>query len=144
MEFFPAMLTEAETRQRVHAYTREIQERNYGLWAVELTTTHEFIGFIGLHEATFVSAFTPCVEVGWRLAKRYWNRGYATEGARACIDYGFNKTPLTEISSFTAVLNKRSEHVMQKAGLAKVCEFDHPSIVAGHPLRPHVLYQINK
>jgi len=92
----------------------------------------------------FTSFFTPCVEIGWRFRKEVWGQGLATEAATACLAYGFNTLMLERIVSFTAVSNHKSEKVMQRIGLLRTGGFNHPQISAGHPLRPHVLYQLTK
>ena len=104
----------------------------------------KFIGYIGLHHTNFETDFCPCIEIGWRLCENSWGRGYATEGARACLDYAFRQLQLPEIYSFTSLPNRRSERVMQKIGLQKIGEFDHPLVPAGHPLLRHVLYRAEK
>lgn len=105
-----------------------------------------FIGFIGLAKPTFEAHFTPAVEVGWRLAHEYWGHGYATEGALASIQHGFEGLGLPEIVSFTAVQNCRSRAVMEKIGMHRTAEddFDHPKLPANHKLRRHVLYRLNR
>ena len=103
-----------------------------------------FIGFIGLSVPSFDAPFTPCVELGYRLAFGHWGRGYATEGARAAIAFGFTRIGLDEIVAMTAVRNERSRRVMERLGMTRNAadDFDHPNIVAGHPLRRHVLYRL--
>lgn len=103
-----------------------------------------FIGFIGLARTPYKTSFNPCVEIGWRLKKNPWNLGYATEGAKRCLEFGFSHLNLTEIYSFTPCLNYRSEKVMQKIGMKKVGEFAHPKVEVGHVLPQHVLYRISK
>ena len=102
-----------------------------------------FVGFIGLHPPTFETHFTPCVEIGWRLSADHWNRGYATEGARAAMAFGFETLGLSEIVSFTVPGNVRSRRVMEKLGMSRsaVDDFDHPSLPEGHRMRRHVLYR---
>jgi RimJ/RimL family protein N-acetyltransferase len=140
MEYFPKLLTEEETIGMVNRIKMHIQENGFGLWAVELIQTGEFIGYVGLSIPRFQADFTPCVEIGWRLAYPYWGKGYAQEAARACLDYGFNHLGLKEIVSFTSVLNTRSINVMKKIGMTFVKEFEHPNIEPGSRLRKHVLY----
>jgi hypothetical protein len=103
----------------------------------------EFIGFIGLSTPRFTAHFTPCVEIGWRLAYEYWGYGFATEGAKAALGYGFNTLKLPEIVAMTAVGNQRSRNVMEKLGMTHHSgdDFDHPLLPAGHPITPHVLYR---
>ena len=103
-----------------------------------------FVGFVGLQLAVFAAPFTPAVEVGWRLARAYWGRGYATEVARAALADGFGRLGLDEIVSFTVPGNTRSRAVMERLGMTRNPEddFDHPSFAEGHPLRRHVLYRL--
>ena len=116
----------------------------FTMFAAELRETGEFIGFIGLSVPCFEAHFTPCVEVGWRLAAAYWGRGLATEGARAALRFGFDELGLREIVSFTVPANVRSRRVMEKLGMTHdpADDFDHPSLPQGHPLRRHVLYRL--
>lgn len=144
MRYFPKTLDSKETDDFLNRVQEHFKENGYGLWAVELKDTKDFIGFIGLLTATFEADFTPCVEIGWRLDNKYWNKGYATEGAKACLEYGFNKLNLDTIYSFTAEINKPSENVMKKIGLKKIGEFEHPRVEDRSPLKPHVLYKIDK
>ena len=141
-EFFPNLLTFEESLASIRRYQNHIDQAGFGFYAVDLLKSAAFIGFIGMVEATFPAAFTPCMEIGWRLKKSVWNNGYATEGAKRCLDFAFNVMEVAEVYSFTACLNKKSERVMQKIGMKKVGIFDHPKIEEGHPLKPHVLYYI--
>lgn len=144
MKYFPKTLSSTESDAFVDRINEHFREKGYGLWAVEIKETKELIGFIGFSIATFDSDFTPCIEIGWRLDNKYWNKGYATEGAKACLDYGFNKLGFGAIYSFTAELNKPSQNVMKKIGLRKIKDFQHPRVEDGSPLKPHVLYGISK
>jgi ribosomal-protein-alanine N-acetyltransferase len=114
------------------------------MWAVEVPGAAQFIGFVGLMRATFAAPFTPAVEIGWRLARPYWNRGYATEGARAVLTFAFDTLRLPEVVSFTAAINLPSRRVMEKLGMRHdpAEDFDHPRVPAGSPVRRHVLYRI--
>ena len=105
-----------------------------------------FIGFAGLSRPPFEAAFTPCVEIGWRLAFEHWGHGYATEAAKSLLAFGFDELQLPEIVSFTTVSNIRSRAVMDRIGLTydPTGDFDHPSLDASHPLRPHVLYRLKR
>lgn len=141
-EFFPSLMTYDESAVSVRVIERHFDEYGYGLYAVEVGLTGEFIGFTGFSHPGFDAWFTPCVEMGWRLCKEAWGQGYATEAARAALAYGFGTLGLTRVLSFTAVLNTRSERVMQKIGMTRVEEFGHPGIAEGHVLRPHVLYKV--
>jgi RimJ/RimL family protein N-acetyltransferase len=104
-----------------------------------------FAGFVGLSIPEFETPFGPCVEVGWRLSAEHWNRGYATEGARAALTFGFETLDLREIVSFTVPGNARSRRVMEKIGMVRDPDgdFDHPGLPQSHPLRRHVLYRIS-
>jgi ribosomal-protein-alanine N-acetyltransferase len=146
MVFFPQTLSEDRTRRfvdRIHTRWRKL---GYSLWAVERKDTAGFIGYVGLWPATFPAHFTPAVEVGWRLAADQWGHGYATEGARAALDYAFGKLDLPEIVSFTSTINVRSWRVMERLGMRRdpSGDFEHPDVPEGHPLRPHVLYRIRR
>lgn len=143
MEYFPRMLSEEETIAMVDRINQQIAETGFGFWALEVKETNEFAGFVGLSIPRFEADFTPCVEIGWRLAYKYWGNGYAEEAAKACLDYGFNKLGLKEIVSFTSVLNTRSMNVMKKIGMHYIKEFEHPNVEIDHILRKHVLYSIN-
>jgi len=143
MEYFPAALTPEETAAAMERGRAHCARHGFGWWAAELKETGAFIGFIGLAVPAFEAHFTPCVEIGWRLAAEYWGRGLATEGARAALRYGFEELRLAEIVSFTTVGNVRSRRVMEKLRMTRnpADDFDHPRIAQGHPQRRHVLYR---
>jgi RimJ/RimL family protein N-acetyltransferase len=103
-----------------------------------------FAGFVGLSVPGFEAQFTPCVEIGWRLDAAYWNRGYASEAARAALEFGFASLHLEEVVSFTVPGNVRSRRVMEKLGMTHSPDddFDHPALPEGHALRRHVLYRL--
>ena len=144
MEFFAATLTAAQTDAMLERVQAHLDRHGFGWWPAELKETGAFVGFIGLAVPYFEAHFTPCVEVGWRLAADHWGRGLATEGARAALRYGFEELGLREIVSFTVPANVRSRRVMDKLGMTRnpADDFDHPRIAEGHPLRRHVLYRI--
>jgi RimJ/RimL family protein N-acetyltransferase len=144
MEFLPGLLTRAESDAMVDRIEQTWADRGLGLFAVEVRDTGDFAGFIGLWPATFEAFFTPAVEVGWRLARSHWGCGYATEGASAALADGFGRLGLDEIVSFTAVINERSQRVMQRLGMTRDPgeDFDHPVLADGHRLRRHVLYRL--
>ncbi|MGA8740513.1 MAG: GNAT family N-acetyltransferase [Terracidiphilus sp.] len=146
MEHFPALLSREESNAMADRIEAHFTERGFGLWAVELLETREFIGYIGLAEPRFEAAFTPCVEIGWRLAQGHWGRGLATEGARAVIDHAFADLGLPGLVSFTVPANLRSRRVMEKVGMTydPQDDFDHPQLPEGHPLRRHVLYRLGR
>ena len=142
--FFHGVSTWADSAAFMHRIEQEFEQRGFGLWAVEVPGIAAFVGFVGLHEAVFEAPFTPAVEVGWRLSRAHWGHGYATEAARAALDFGFQHAGLDEIVSFTNVGNLRSQRVMQRIGMTRdpAGDFEHPAVPAGHPIRPHVLYRI--
>jgi [ribosomal protein S5]-alanine N-acetyltransferase len=142
MAFFPALMSELETIQMVDRIKSFFEETGFGLWAVEKKDTGAFIGFVGLSIPRFEADFTPCVEIGWRLARSHWGMGLAAEAAFACLDYGFRKLGLSEIVSFTAAINTRSIGVMHKIGMHFTKNFTHPSLPEDSRLNPHVLYKI--
>lgn len=142
MEFFPSVKTPAETLAQIKKISAYIDQHGYGFFAVERKDNHQFIGFAGICEPGFEAYFTPCIEIGWRLSKENWGQGFATEAALACLDFGFNKLNLNEIYSFTSIHNKPSEKVMQRIGMSKTGEFEHPSIADGHWLKRHIVYKI--
>jgi ribosomal-protein-alanine N-acetyltransferase len=142
MKFFTKTLSEEETDRFYNKIQDEIKNYGYGLYAVETKNNNNFIGFIGFHWADFDSQFTPCIEIGWRLKFDSWGNGYATEGAKACLKYGFEILKFEKIFSFTSKINIQSENVMKKIGMVKIIEFEHPNIVEGSPLRKHVLYAV--
>ena len=146
MEHFPSALSREESDGFVDAIEAHFEANGFGLWAVEVNATAEFAGFTGLWPATFDAHFTPAVEIGWRLAKLHWGRGYAPEAARAAVADGFGRLELDEIVSFTAAININSRRVMTKIGMthADQEDFEHPSLAIGDPLRPHVLYRLER
>jgi ribosomal-protein-alanine N-acetyltransferase len=144
MEHFPDRLTRGQSDALIEKIEAGFEANGYGLWALELQVTGEFIGFTGLEKPSFDAHCTPAVEVGWRLTRTAWRQGYATEAAAAALAFGFDDVGLDEVVSFTTVANARSRAVMERIGMAHdpVDDFDHPSIPAGHPQRQHVLYRI--
>ena len=128
MEFFPGLLSRAESDARVEGIRNHFAERGFGLWAVEAHGVAPFLGFVGLSVPPFEAHFTPCVEIGWRLAYEFWGRGYATEAARAALDFGFRQLGLKEIVSFTVPANRRSRSVMERIGMTHSPDddFEHP------------------
>lgn len=146
MEFFPAMLSRAGSDALADKIEAHFAEHGFGLWAAEWKETRQFTGYIGLAVPSFEAHFTPCVEIGWRLAAEYWGRGLATEGARRIVEYAFDELRLAEIVSFTVPANARSRRVMERIGMRRNAaeDFDHPRLPEGHPLRRHVLYRLKR
>jgi RimJ/RimL family protein N-acetyltransferase len=144
MEYFPQPLTRTESDTMVQRVEAHFEQHGFGLWALEVPGTTAFAGFVGLMVPRFEAHFTPCVEIGWRLAFEHWGRGYAPEAARAVLRFGFERVGLDEIVSFTATANLRSRRVMEKIGMTHdtAGDFDHPALPTGHALQRHVLYRI--
>jgi RimJ/RimL family protein N-acetyltransferase len=143
MRYFPATLDRAASNALADRIASRFEELGYGLWALEIAATGEFIGFTGLN-GPLPDGIPGAggIEIGWRLAKHAWHHGYATEAATAALDCAFTAVGLAEIWSFTAVLNEPSQAVMRRIGLTEFVRFDHPRIPAGHPLRPHVMFHL--
>jgi RimJ/RimL family protein N-acetyltransferase len=146
MRHFRSTLDRSASDLLVERIEAEFEERALGLWAVEVVGEAPFAGFVGLHHAAFPAHFTPAVEIGWRLARPHWGRGYATEGARAALADGFDRLGLAEVVSLTVPANTRSRAVMERLGMTRdeADDFDHPSLPEGHPLRRHVLYRLSR
>jgi len=146
MEFFPSVLRPEESKSRVEFYKQQLEIHGFGLWAVEIKSTQEFIGFVGLSVPSFEAAFMPAVEIGWRIAKKHWNQSYATEAAKFVLHEAFEKFNLKEVVSFTAMPNKKSMRIMEKIGMSHdpQDDFDHPKLDKDHWLCRHVLYRITK
>ncbi len=147
MQHFPATLTSEQSDEMVDRIRAGWSSNGFGLWAVDRVDTGAFIGFVGLSAPTWQTAFTPCIEVGWRLAHHQWGNGFAPEAARAAIDWAFQhvELPRNEIVSFTTVANENSRRVMSKVGLVHdpARDFDHPILPNWHGRR-HVLYAIDR
>jgi RimJ/RimL family protein N-acetyltransferase/predicted N-acetyltransferase YhbS len=143
MEFFPAPLSAAEAETMVNTIEERTNQNGFGYWATELKSTGEFIGFIGLNIPGYPLPFSPCVEIGWRLASSHCGKGYALEGAKASLKFGFEILGLNEIVAFTTKENLRSRNVMQKLQMTynPSDDFLHPKLPAEHRLAPHVLYR---
>ena len=146
MEFMPSRLTPEESGRIADRIEAHFEEHGFGLFAAEYRENRRFIGFIGLAVVNFVAAFTPCVEIGWRLDREYWGYGLATEGAREVLRYAFESLGLNEVVSFTVPTNLRSRGVMERLGMMRDCDadFEHPKVPEGHALRHHVLYRIDR
>jgi RimJ/RimL family protein N-acetyltransferase len=143
MEFFAAPSPPAASDASIDAWQAQFAAQGWSNWALELRESGEFIGFTGLSVPRRTFSFSPCVEIGWRLARKFWGKGYATEAARAALQVAFERLALPEVVSFTAVGNLRSRAVMERIGMRNTNQdFDYPSIAEGHPLRLHCLYRI--
>ncbi len=160
-EYFPDILTRSLSDAQIDVFEQHFEQHGFGMWAVVLRAGDpgrgggdsggddgddgELIGFTGMDLATYDAHFTPAVEIGWRLARRHWGHGYATEAARAALAFGFEQLECVEIVACTAPANLRSRAVMERLGMSwdPREDFDHPDVAAGHPLRRHVLYRLS-
>jgi RimJ/RimL family protein N-acetyltransferase len=145
MEFFPGLLSREESDAMVDRVEKHFDDHGFGFWAVELPGIVPFAGLIGLGHPRYETHFTPCVEIGWRMAKPYWGFGYATEGAFASLHFAFESLRLPEVVSMTAVSNMKSRNVMEKIGMITNPQedFDHPLVPMDSPVCRHVLYRIH-
>ena len=145
MEYFPGLLSKEQSDAMALKCQSLISRRGWGFWATEIKHSGEFIGFVGLHKPSAALPFSPCVEIGWRVHKRYWGNGYATEAAAAGLRHSFEVLSLKEVVSFTTVSNARSRSVMERLGLENVQQnFKHPDLHRGHVLSEHVLYKMTR
>ena len=146
LEFLPGPLSLEQIETFIDGANRQQELKGYCLWAVELKETGALLGFVGLQYIDYEARFTPAVEIGWRLCSAYWGSGYASEGALAALEYGFNECGLKKVVSFTVPANLRSQRVMQKIGMQRDFggNFAHPKLPTDHPLSQHILYRITK
>lgn len=145
-EFLPGVLSRAESDAFADRVNAHFAAKGFGFWAVEEICSGVFVGFVGLWTPAFETPFTPCIEVGWRLGRSHWGKGYATEAAREALRFGFEELGLDEILSFTVPKNQRSRSVMKRLGMTHDPDddFEHPSLPAGDRLRDHVLYRLSR
>jgi RimJ/RimL family protein N-acetyltransferase len=145
MRYFPAPIARAASDASIDAWQAQLVERGWSNWAIEERASGTFIGFVGLSVPKRVLPCSPCVEIGWRLARAHWHRGYATEAALGALRVGFEQIGLDEIVSFTALGNRPSRAVMERLGMRDADEnFEHPGVPEGHPLRMHCLYKLSR
>lgn len=142
MEYFLKKLSCEETIAFYNRIQEEFMSCGFGLYAVECKEDHSFVGYVGLHHFVFDVDFSPAIEIGWRLLPEVWGKGFATEAASACLEYARKQLKLKEVYSFTSLPNKRSERVMQKIGMIRIKEFNHPLVDPNHLLCKHVLYKM--
>jgi RimJ/RimL family protein N-acetyltransferase len=143
MAYFPALQSRADSDASITRWQAQLAKQGWSNWALELRSRVQFMGFVGLSVPRLAMPFSPCVEIGWRLAHAYWGQGYASEAARAVLRAGFEQLGLQEIVSFTALSNERSQAVMQRIGLRRGEDFDHPALPADHRLCRHCLYRLS-
>ena len=141
--YYPTRLTREDSDRLGETLRQKMAERGWGTWVVQ-SGESGFCGVVGLSSPDYDTPFTPCVEIGWTLARDYWGRGYATEAARAVLRFAITELGLDEVVSFTTHANQRSRAVMQRLGMTRDFrgDFDHPLVPLGHPYRPHVLYRL--
>lgn len=145
MQYFPQLLTPKLSDKIAHKCQQLIKDKGWGFWAVSLKASDSFIGMVGLNETHTDMPFAPSVEIGWRLHKDYWGQGYATEAARAALDFAFDELSLEEVVAFTAVINKHSQLIMQRIGMNNTQDnFYHPALERNHRLAEHILYRITR
>lgn len=139
-------LIRSESDALVGRISEHFDREGFGFWAVEAPGVASFIGMVGLSRPSYTAPFTPCVEVGWRIAQRYWGQGFATEAAEAALEFGFATLDLSEIVALTVPANTRSRAVMSKLGMTRKPsdDFTHPLVPVGHALERHVLYRLRK
>jgi RimJ/RimL family protein N-acetyltransferase len=142
MEHFPSVLTRAESDAAADRLEQHFERHGFGLWALEIPSVVSFAGFVGLAVPAFEAHFTPCVEIGWRLAPEHWGFGYATEAAREVLNFAFVELRLAEVVSFTVPQNKRSRRVMERIGMTHNPADDFELLNQPEPLRHHILYRI--
>lgn len=144
MRYFPSVLDRPQCDHLLDSIIAKFSAQGgWGVWAAELKSSGELIGFIGLNIPSDTLPFSPCVELIWRLKPEFWHQGLATEGASAVIKFAFEQLNIHELVAFTAVPNTPSESVMKRLGMIKQPNnFYHPALPDGHWLQEHVLYRI--
>jgi len=141
MEFFPNIPTKEQSSEFIHRMIRQFKNKGFCYFAVDIIENNDLIGFIGLSEQTYEAAFTPCVDIGWRIKRSEWNKGFATEGAKKCLEYALINLKLENVYSITPKINTKSEHIMMKIGMKKICEFEHSLLADNDRLKNCVLYK---
>jgi ribosomal-protein-alanine N-acetyltransferase len=146
MAFLGGPLSRESSDSLAAGIAEKIAKQGWGFWAVEVSRDRSFAGFVGLNRPDYETEFTPCLEVGWRLGRQHWGRGYATEAGSAALEFAFTRLDDQEVVSFTTVENRRSRRVMERLGMERdvAGDFDHPKVSRGDPLKRHVLYRLSK
>jgi RimJ/RimL family protein N-acetyltransferase len=142
MKFFPNTQAKEHTKNFIERMSSQFKKRGYCYFAVEILKTKEFIGFIGLSRQTYEADFTPCIDIGWRLKKDTWGKGFATEGAARCLEFAFSQLKLNQIFSIASIINEPSINVMKKIGMSKVKDFEFSLLLNNEKLKKCVLYSI--
>lgn len=141
MEFFPSIQTKQQTTEFVERMIKQYNDKCFCYFAVDKLEDNQFIGFIGLSEQTYEADFTPCVDIGWRIKSSEWNKGFASEGAKKCLDYALNELKLENVYSIAPKINTKSEHIMKKIGLKKQYEFEHSLLTNNDRLKTCILFK---
>jgi RimJ/RimL family protein N-acetyltransferase len=141
MRFFPTIPTKKQTTEFVERMKKQFESKGFCYFAVDKLEDNEFVGFIGLSEQTYEADFTPCIDIGWRIKRNEWNKGYATEGAKECLKYALNDLKLENVYSIAPKINIKSEHIMIKIGMKKQYEFEHSLLINFEQLKTCVLYK---
>ncbi len=142
MKYFPSTQTEEQTLQFITRMQNQLDTKDYCYFAVDRLENNEFIGFIGLSDQTYEANFTPCIDIGWRIATKHWGKGYATEGAKRVLTYAFEEFKIDKILSIAPAINTASENVMKKIEMQKVKNFEHSLLKDNEQLKECVLYEI--
>jgi len=142
MEHFTGTRTKEEVQDLIRRLKEHYEKHGFTYYAVEVLETQEFIGMIGIAQQDYKSPFTPAVDIGWRLKRSAWGKGYATEGAKRCLDYAFTELELDKIIAICTVNNSKSENVMRKLGMKKVGAFNHPELSDFPEYEKHFCYEI--
>ena len=144
MQYFPNLLNEEDSKNFIARMQLHYKEHGFCYFAVDELNSEKFIGFVGILHQNFKSNYTPSVDIGWRLMKSAWGNGYATEAAKACLDYAFSELKLNEVYSFATLNNKGSEAVMKKIGMNYIDTFNHPYLIEYGDLKKCIVYTKNK
>lgn len=145
MRYFPRLFTKQESNAFIDDNAKRIEDDGWGAWAVELIDKEQFIGFVGLSQPAHWHPCAGHVDIGWRLDKKHWGQGYATEASKQVLHIAFNYLELKCLVSFTSECNLPSINIMEKIGMRKAnVGFDHPRITSSSRLRKHVIYRLGR
>ncbi|MBA4182313.1 MAG: GNAT family N-acetyltransferase [Anaerolinea sp.] len=146
MKFFlSSVLNRERANEKIDKWSGLIAKHGWGFWAVELTESRRFLGFAGLQALEDSHPFGPGVEIGWRLAREYWGRGYASEAATRVLAFAFEILELPEVIATTAVGNLRSSAVMERIGMrGPDTVFRFLDVPKEKPLGDCVLYRVSR
>lgn len=144
MRHFPSVLTPAETAEHVGRWADRLARSGFGMLCARERAGGAFVGIIGAQWIPYEADFGPAVEIGWRLARRHWGKGYATEGGAASAARVFALTDQPRVIAVTTLPNTASMAVMRRIGMREIGRFSHPLVPADSPLNPHVLYGLER